>query len=230
MESLRVSHPQTEGVLRISKCLKHQVLLGAVEMRSLIEELSPFEIYAVSEALVLNEARIEKEDFLERYESYVEGLKTGQLVDEKQLRRFFSAIFTAEPSLLYAMPVAGGRYLIKPLMPVIQLQFHRFIVSSIDEKFHPMVNSSDSISWGLQFSYPQIYQDPKTDEMKKVDRDLPNSQLFLKLTRFLRTHSIPSPFLFRGKRTNVPIRIGKSCLAWINNHPHLRARGVEVAR
>ncbi len=217
--SLRISSPEKEGTLHVSKALKHQLLVDSDEMRALFDHLSPFSLYHASRPVALNEAKIE--DFLDHYAKYVEGIKQGKLIDEAPLRPYFSALMTTEEEALYAQEVAGGRALIRSLLPVIQFQAHHFSFSSEQKKFLRLVRGKKSITWGIQISYPQLYQDPKTQEVKKVERSFPNSVLFQRLARFLRSFTRPTPFLFEGQRINVPIRLGKNCFSWINNHPQL---------
>lgn len=230
--SVRLSHPTQEGVLRVSKWLKHQMLLDLQEMEQLFKALEPFYIFNVSEAVKQENAQIEKGLFLEKYGAYVDALKAGLFPEESSCKRIFSSVFTKTPDILYAMPVGQEKFLIKPVRPVIQLQLHHFFVSSIDGMFHPMVLGKESITWGLQLSYPQIYQDPKGHNFSKVidSSDFPNTALFTTLAKWIRTYTVPTPFVFAGKKTNVPFRLGKGCFSWIAHHPGLITRGVQCLR
>lgn len=229
---LKLSSPDKQGVMRASKWLKYQLLLDEIEMRSLFEALAPFEIFVVSEPVTSKTLMIEKEDFLQTYAAYVQALKSGHLPDERNLRRYFSAIFTESRDALYAMEVGSERYLIKTLKPVVQLQLHHFFVSTIDGKFHPMVLGQDSITWGIQFSYPQLFQSPTTYAYARVDNspEFPNTELFHRLVKWQRANTLPTPFVFNGKRSNEPIRLGRKCLEWIEKHPGLLKHNVQVAK
>lgn len=230
MSPLRISTPQIEGSLQVSKQLKFQVLLDVSEMRELLQNLAPVHICVVSEPTPLDRALIPAEEFLEVYGSYVAGIKEGKMLDEKLLRRYFSSGWTSELDAVYAMAVSAEKYLVKPLKPLIQLQGHHFFYSDLDKQFHPMVLSQESVSWGIQFSYPQLCQDPKTSDILKVGKgeDFPNTALFAALTKWLREHTLPTPFVIDGKRTNAPIRLGKQCLNWIGKHPQLTQKGIEI--
>lgn len=230
MTHLRISTPQIEGVLQVSKQLKFQVLLDVEEMRALISHLSPLFICCVFEPVTLKMATISTEEFLDVYQKYIHGIKNGLIIDEKTLRRYFSCIWTSDLDCVYAMAVSEEKYLIKPIKPVIQLQGHHFFYSNLDQQFHPMVLSKESITWGIQFSYPQLCQDPQTKEILKIDKTdaFPNSILFSRMTKWLRDHTMPTPFVVAGKRTNASIRIGKQAVAWIAKHPQLKEKGIEV--
>ena len=110
------------------------------------------------------------------------------------------------------------------------MQAHHFFFSPLDGKFHPMVLSNESISWGIQFSYPQLYQDPESRQIIKVSDGsvFPNTPLFSKLMKWMRSHTLPTPFLIEESRVNAPIRIGKSALTWIENHPQLKEKGIGI--
>jgi len=222
---LDLSTPEKEGQLQVSKSRKLPILLDVSEMQSLFETLEPFHIFDVARPVSLEESEISKEDFLTNYARYVQGIKEGHLIEENL--PIFSSVFTSTRDVLYAMQLENGKVLIKPRLPVIQLQRHHFIYS---DTFHSGVIGTDSVTWGIQFSYPQLYLDPQTRAIGKVDRSekFPNTLLFQRLAKWTRDHTSATPFLIDGKRVNQPMRLGKNCFSWINNHPGLKIRGLHV--
>lgn len=226
---IRISSPKAEGILQVSKWTKVQILLDADEMRELLDGLGNVYFVAVSEPV--KEGVISASDFLEKYSDYIFLLKQGQIPPAEEFRRLFSCAMSTSLDCFYAIALSEGKFLIKPTRPVVQLQAHHFFYSNLDGKFHPMVLSPESISWGLQISYPQLFQDPHTRKVIKVvdSPDFPNSALFLKLLRWMRSFTLPTPFQVGAKRVNAPIRIGKQSLAWIKNHPQLKQRGIQVS-
>jgi hypothetical protein len=227
---LKISTPAIEGVMRASKWLKHQVLLDEEEMRDLFRALEPFEIFVVSEPVSEEKMQIGHQEFLAKYAEYVGALKKGELPDEAPFRKYFSSVFTTSSDALYAMEVGKEKFLLKTIKPIIQLQGHHFFVSEIDGKFHPLVFGKESITWGIQFSYPQLYQDPTTQDFSQVkeSEEFPNTALYKRLAKWLRAETVPTPFLFQGKRSNEPIRLGKKCFSWIGKHAGLNEKGVSV--
>jgi|SRR5579872_6730241 len=225
---LRLSTPSQEGILRVSKWTKYPVLLDDVEMEDLIAHLGDFFCFIVSDVVQAENAQFSKEIFLEKYRGYIGALKEGVLPDEMPLKRYFSSILSLTSDLLYGQEVGKDKFLVKALKPVVQLQCHHFIFSKVDQKFYPMVLGDESITWGIQFSYPQIYQDPKSFAYSKVTHtaDFPNTALFLLLVQWLRKNTQPTPFIVGEQRVNVPIRIGKKCLPWIHLHPQLALHGL----
>jgi hypothetical protein len=230
MLPLRISQVKVEGVLNVSKWIKHQVLLGREEMQSLFDHLGPISLYNISEVVAADDCALRNEVFLQQYGEYAHTLKEGKVPDEKNLRRYFSSVVSITPDVLYAMEVKPGAYLVKPIRPVIQLQLHQFLPSETDGKYHPMVLGNDSVTWGLQFSYPQIFQHPQTKQFSKVadDADFPNTSVFLRMAKWFRNHTVPTTFVWKEKSTSVPIRTGKEALSWVNFHPQLQAKGICV--
>jgi len=227
---IRISSVKAEGLLQASKWLKTQVLLDKEEMSALLAAMAPLHCVVVSEPVEPQDALLSPQVFLEKYTHYIDALRRGEIPPNETFRRCFSLALSTTLDTFYAIPASGNKYLIKPLKPVIQLQAHHFFYSTLDRKFHPMALSAQSISWGLQFSYPQLFQDPKTHQIMKVGKtsDFPNSALFLTLMRHLRNVSLPTPFHVDAARTNSPIRIGKQCLPWIKSHPQLQMNGIQV--
>lgn len=215
--------------MQASKWLKCPVLIDEHEMRQFISDLGDFWIILASGVISRESGSLSKEEFINYYAEYVNSLKEERIPTENQFRTIFSSVWTVSTDCVYAVHVGDQQQLIKVTKPVIQLQPHRFHYSFDDGKFRSMVFGIDSISWGIQFSYPQIYQDSslQVQQVKEIP-DFPNTALFKKIQRWMRQHTIATPFLVDGKRTNVPIRLGKECLSWINKHPQLVSKGLKV--
>lgn len=220
---MKLSHPKIEGALQASKWLSHRALIDSIELESLFEALSPFFIYNVSELVALDKAEISHEDFLVKYVDYIASLKAGLVPDEAPLRPYFSAVFSVSNEAIYAMEAKEGKYIIKPKAPVVQLSLHHFVYSSEERRFHSMIHARNAVTWGLQFSYPQIYSNSKTLDIVEVykNSDYPNTKLFKALAKWMRVHTTPTPFVIEGKPLNATFRLGKKTKQWIGNHPQL---------
>ena len=113
---------------------------------------------------------------------------------------------------------------------MIQLQAHRFDYSPLDGKFRTMILGYDSVHWGLQFSYPHLFQNEKLEVLTVNESEqFPNSALFKKLQRWVRAHTLATPFEVGGHKVNASIRLGKQCFPWINDHPQLKEKKWKVA-
>ena len=222
--------PLSRGILKASKYIKIQCLLSSEELRELFTLLGELLLIYNHSPASLKEAILSAEDLFYFYEEYITAVKQEQGINFKPFGKKFSFLMTQDRDAIFAAPIEEDRYLIHSTRPIIQCQHHQFFVSGLDGEYHSMVLSPESISWGLQFSYPQLYQDPVTLEIQKVmDRvSFPNTEIFHKLQRFIREKTLPTGFEFMGQKKYVPFRIGKECLPWIGRHPQLKARGLTV--
>ncbi len=229
MLELRISTVD-EVPLQASRWLKCQMLIDGEEMRRLFNELSPFHLFSCGTLFPKGQGELSQEFFLSCYDHYISSLQKGFLPNPSTYREAFSSVLCKSTDALYAIPMEGDRQLIRIAKPVIQLRAHNVGYSEIDGKFRSMVFGGDSIPWGIQFSYPQLYQDNVTKEVEQTrhSSDFPNSELFQILQRWTRHHTIPTPFSVNGEISHVPIRLGKQCLSWINVHPQLVAKGIKV--
>lgn len=216
--NIRISQPQTEGLLQASKWLTFRVLLGMNELSALIEALPPFFIYNVSRLAPASELLISKKTFKEAYCHYLTALEKGDLL--QALPPCFSSIWTTLESSIYAFEAKKNQFIIKPILPPLQLSHHQFCFSPINQTFHSMLHSHEAIPWGLQFSYPQIFSNSLDGKVMQVlkNPNMPNTALFFALSKWIRNETRPTPFLFEGKRFNPTFRIGKHSLKWAEQH------------
>lgn len=231
MDTVRIGTTE-ETPLQASKWLQCQALLSTGEMIALFASLEPFALFIAGSITELGKGILPKQRFLELYADYVDQLRNGQLPQTADYRPYFSAVMSADDEALYKLLISEGRQLIRIAKPVIQLQAHNLDYSPLDGKFRSMVFGSGSITWGLQFSYPQLFQEAASTQVLQT-RQLPdyaNTLLFQRLQKWMRQHTSPAPFLVHGKVINVPVRLGKECFAWIDNHPQLKQKGLCIAQ
>jgi hypothetical protein len=219
---LRISTPEREGIYQGSRWLKFQVLCEAKELEALFRELRPFFIYPLT-GLVDGEP-ITEETFLSEYGSWIETLKLGKVPDDRSLRKILAAALTDDPEALWLQEVPGKGYLAKIAKPLVQVQAHWFTYSDADGAIRPMSMGLNSIFWGIQFSYPGVYQDPKTMELKDAEK----MGLFEIIRHWVRDNTRPTPFVIQGQRLNAPIRLGKLCFPWIGRHSQLIEQGIQI--
>jgi len=214
--------------MQASKWLQLQVLLDTSEMEDLLSQLGDFDMFITGSATKKGGEKLERKTFLEIYSSYIESLKEGCLPESALYRSVFSAAFSVVSNHFFVLPLDEEKQLLRISKPVIQMQSHRMGYSSFDRKFRSMIFGNDCIEWGIQFSYPQLYQDPETKIIEKIGAAFPNSALFHTLRQWCRRHTLPTPFVVDQVRINVPIRLGKKCFSWINRHPQLVEKNMTV--
>ena len=220
--TLRISQISNEGVYQASKWLKIQMLVDGEEMASLLSALGDFWIFPMTG--VVDGKPISHEFFVEEYGRWIKGLKSGKIPTSEQLRKLLACVFIEDLSSLWLQEVAEGKFLTKIQKPVVQVQTHYFSYSAVDDVFRPMSMGKESIFWGIQFSFPQIYQDPKTMELCKAEE----GSLFRKIQLWARESTRATPFMVEGKKTNSPIRLGKKCFSWIDCHPQLIEQKISI--
>lgn len=196
---------EKEGPLQVSKWLKIPLLIDEAEMHGLlscIPESAYF--YPIQGIVNEGEEEVTKGKFLEIYAQYVGQLKEGNIPAPIP-----PYALSEDEQSLYAIEVGEGRVLIKPRLPVIQFQANQVRYSSEDGAFRTQQFGCGGITWGIQISYPQLFQDNKTHEIVGV-QTLPNTPLFKTLQKWVRAHTRATPFIVDGRKQNEPIRLGKN--------------------
>lgn len=206
------------------------VLIDCAEMKDLLDHLHSPLIYPVGSLQQKGVDALETQDFLDGYNQYIQALKEGRLPLDTLFRPLFATCWSLSSDHLYKMKVNDTHELIRIKKPVIQLQPHYFDYSFHDEKVHSQVLGQEAILWGIQFSYPGLYQDPDTHVVLKVkERDeFPNTKMFKELQRWVRNATSPTRFYIQDKVINTSIRLGIKCKEWINCHPQLIKKGYRV--
>ena len=196
-------------------------------MKTLLETLG--DVLFFSTLGPSKECRFLKDDFIKSYEHYLQVLMTDVVLDEP-FRFHFTTIITKSEDAIATIALPDGRHMVQPLKPILQMRPHRLGYSRVDGEFRPLVFGQKSISWGVQISYPQLYQDPKNRVVSNaLDEELfENTSLYYALKDFIRKQTLPTPFVVDGAITRVPMRLGKDCFSWINGHKELTLQGVEV--
>lgn len=227
---IRVSTQSVEGQCPVSMWLSTALYLSAQEMQRFIESLGPFFILKTDTVIPKNEGIIKSEDFLAAYKDYITALSLGEDIDEKSVKKYFQSVWTLNLDTVYSIDVDPDRHIIKLSKPSIILQHHKLHYSDDDQKFRSMVLGLDAFTFGIQISYPQLYQDPKTHELKKIllEGSFVNTDLYKKIKQWVKTNTRPISFLIENKKVTLPYRIGKEALAFVNHHPWIVKKHFKV--
>ena len=212
-----------------SKWLHLPLLIDVQEMSSLLDHLGEVYLFSTMGVQPVGKNTLFREQFLEAWQQYIASLRSEK-IDEHYFRFFMTLALTKTVDAVVFIDAGDGREMIRPVLPVVQTQMHRFSYSTEDKKFRSMVFGPNTISWGIQFSYPQLFQDPVQRNIEQaLNERFVNSTLFRALQEWVRRHTVPTPFFVEGKKVNVPIRLGKNCFSWINTHHDLVKRGLTVS-
>ncbi len=213
-----------------SKWFHIQLLVDVEELTSLLVAWEEVLLFSTMGVHLLGEGEILREALLEAWSSYIFALKKGEVIQEQKLRPYVTLAITKKDDAVVSLDIGEGKEIITAIKPIIQMQMHRFDYSLFDGKFRPMVLGKDTISWGIQLSYPQLFQDPETREVHNtlVSGLYDNTALFRVLQQWTRKYTVPTPFIVQGKKIYAPLRLGKRCFSWVNMHQELLMRGLVV--
>lgn len=225
---LRESTLAREGKLLVSKLFKIPVLLDTQELALLLEHLEKPSFYLITQICDKAEGILSADQFIKIYDSYICFLKEGHIPPQTLFHSPFSSALSCSQDLFYSIAIDEKRHLIKACKPVIQLQLNNIQYSKEDGSIRSQVFGQEGISWGIHFSYPQLYQDSHTQEIFDVDDSFPNTAIFRRFQKWIRYNTMATPFVIEGKRMNEPIRLGKSCFSWINSHRQLKEKGIKI--
>jgi hypothetical protein len=212
--------------MQATKWLKLPLFLSREEIRSLLTALGKIHIVPLSGVFREGMEELSPQSYEDLYSSYLESLCRGEPASPD--KKLISA-WTLNLDSIEVIQVASGA-LVKPKLPVVQVQPFWLNYSTTDGKFHEMAFSRESLAWGLQFSFPQLFQEPAHLEILKVQEpEFPNAGLFKNIQRFSRASTVPTPFMLPdGSKLNHPCRIGKSLLSKASEMPQLVNKGLKL--
>lgn len=222
-----VSTIEKEKPYEAAKWLKIPVLADVAELSVLFDQLGPVQLARLGSPLLRQEVLLSKASFLSYVTQWIDLLKRSESPSSGMLRATLPCAMSQGLDCFWLQEITDGRVLVKIRRPVIQLQVFSFFYSSEEKTFHPMVFGKDSVFWGIQFSFPQIWMED--GEAKKVDGTFFNGKLFSMMRQWQREATAVPAFLIEGKRIRTPIRLGKSCFSWIHQHPDLEKLGLRIA-
>ncbi len=215
--------------LQASKWLSFQLLLDPIEMSALLDILEPIVFYRVGLPLILGEEKRSKEDFLHAYQQYCKSLSLQKIPDSGFFKKEFSNALTADINDLSFKELEGGRLIGTIIHPVLVMQLNNLSYSQEEGMFRAMVHGLNTITWGVQISFPQLYQDAQSGEvLESFKEGLPNAQKFKKLRHFVQDETVAACFFVEGKSVQATVRIGKKAQEWVNQHPQLLERNIRV--
>lgn len=217
-----------EGSLQASKWQHVRMLLDPVELRELIGLISPCFFVNVAKIGKSHEFLIEAETLLTYYLQYIKSLQESSEKPVDKTRFSLALSKTLDP--FYAMAIKEDQFLIKMKTPAIRMQLFQWHYLEETKQFITTAQLSQGLSWGLEFSFPQFYQDPKTYQPIEILKDLsnPNTQIFKQIQKWARSNTEPASFSLHHEKLIAPFKIGKKCLPWIQSYCSLRSRGWEV--
>lgn len=211
--------------MQATKWLKLPLFLNVHELSDLLHSLGNVHLVPLSGVFKKGLETLSYEEFASLYSAYLQSLIKGEIPNPD--RRIVTG-WTYDLKEIEERKVETGS-LVRPYRPVVQVQPYWLNYSETDGKFHEMALSQESLAWGLLFSFPQLFQDPETMEIVKVQgTNFPNCEMYKKLQAFSRARTLPTPFVTPAGLFNHPARIGKEWLDEAKKMPQLAKRNLKL--
>lgn len=229
---IQVSSIEKEGILKASKYLRLQMLLEKEELKALFAEFSDFYLVYHSKISEKNTSKVDKDVYLALYGNYIDKLKKDPSLLTRNELMDLSLCFSKTLDAFFSIPIDGNKELIKLRSPAILVQPFSFFYEKGQGSIFTTVHSQNRVLWGIECSFPQFYQDPKTLDTIEIlkDKTDPNTQMFKSLQRWVRRNTEPVCLLINGQEQIHPFRLGSSCFSWINEYPLLATYDLKVKR
>lgn len=212
--SLQIASRERYKKPHFSKWQKIQVLLDPVELKALLQYLSPIFILNTSGVIPREKISIQVDEFVRIYEQYIAILQ-GKISREKISLSY--ALSQRLENFCMVQP-SSNKYICRMIQPDVQIQTYSLL---LDEFGKPLsqVFSTDATSFGLQLSYPAIFQDALTGQVFSTTKNtFAGWKLFSAIRNWIRSHTFPLPLHFKEKNSRLPIRLGPLAGTWITSH------------
>lgn len=216
-----------KGGLMASKWLSLPLFITGEDLKDALDVLQDG-ILAPLGYLVDKEClEISKEIVLKSYAELLQSLLSGEALDRKKLRDLTLRIAFSEEDL-YAYQAGENRFMVYERKPAIHMQPLFLSYSSEEKKFRSKVLGGDQIFWGVEFSFPQIYQDPFSQKMEESWNKTEGSKKFKLLQKWSRRATKPAKFIIGAEEITVPFRKSISLDFKDIHHPQLKDKGITL--
>lgn len=215
-----LSSLEKEGKFQASKWMHVRLFLSKKELEALFHHLGSFDLVSLSKLSSIEDLIIAPDLFFSLYQEYLLALKRGQKTDKK----VFSLAMVEDPESLFFAQLKPSLFAARLKKPCIQISLVEF---SYDEELGECFfnqHAKDGISCGLQFSFPQFYEDPETRKQNVHFKDLSFSHtaLFKALQQWMRNHTKPLS-LYKGKNViKTGIRVGLDGAELLKEHAEFK--------
>jgi len=212
--------------MQASKWMHVRMLVDAQEFADLLQDLGPLLFVNIS-SVGSYEKVVQKADALqEMYAQYVQALQEGKPWQAFAKNLCWALSIHADP--FYALELGADKWLVKEHAPAVRMQHFHFHYIHEQSSFILTHHAEKSIPWGIEFAFPQFYQEPHSCKAIEVFKDplYPGSILFRKIQSWAREATTPVPFIIHERKKVAPFRLGKKCFSWVDQY--LQNKGLKV--
>ncbi len=220
-----------KSTYQASRWLKMRTLLSILSMKELIEHLEPFFFIQAASVIKSADPCISKEDFFIAYTDYVQHLEKDEAGCNAFAKRspLFTLTLSTSREIAKTHEVKPGFFLTRLSEPGVQVRPCLVDFSPLSRQFSYRALGASSISWGLEFSYPQLIQKAGGAIENGLKEPFVNAPLFKKLQKWARLHSRPAVFTFEGQKIISELRIGDDT-SWVQDMPAIKKRGLTLCQ
>lgn len=209
--------------IEVSKWLDLSILMDLSDLEKLFSELGNPDLVRLGGVVTKESALISVEEYLQLYSDYLKGIGSSTPV------RLPAVAMTKQLDAFALCPVNEEKYILKQLLPVIELKEHALFYSELEGKFRSGIFGRGGIQWGITFAYPQFFVDQETKGVIQLLKEgSGNSLLFKSLQSWVRRNSDPTPITLAEQKIRLTARIGKGAHSFAKGHPGLSEMGAAV--
>lgn len=205
-----------------SKWISIDVLIDSDELKDLFTHCANPILLSMQNLSEDHPFHLDQSSLLQKYDSYISDLKKGMIPQLKEIRTYFYFFLTAHMNDIFMKELSKGKKKLFYNTPLVEFKPICLNLSKVDHTLRVMPLSPSGVLWGLKISFPGMVQKYQSPLIESIDfKQEPNGILFSKIRKWIRDNTRATPFLIGSKKVNLPIRLGKKCLNWINHHPQL---------
>lgn len=212
-----------------SRWLKTRLLLSALSMKELMDHLEPLCFIQAASVIKSADPCVSKDDFLAAYSDYVQHLEQDEAGCSAFAKRssLFTLTLSTSQEIAKTYEVRPGFFLTRLSEPGVQVRPCLVDFSHLSRQFSYRALGATSISWGLEFSYPQLIQKAGGTIENGLKEPFVNGSLFKKLQKWARLQTRPAIFNFEGQKIISELRIGEDT-SWAEDMPAIKKRGLTL--
>ena len=145
---------------------------------------------------------------VEIYQNYLFPKEDPSLLPEHKAA--LSSVWSIDPEAVAFREIVHDKWQIVRQLPVIQLNRFQFRFDSKSDRFFTQSFSKETLFWGLEFRYPQLFLDPIHSKLiKALKAEYLNTSLWKGVHQWIRNNTMPVQFEGEGMKKRVaPFRIG----------------------
>ena len=217
-----------EGAFKTSKHQRVQVFLSKDEFLDLLESLGEFYIVEHSKVLSCNAKTLSNEELISRYQKYLDAIYKEEV--SRDVLMSLSLAISGDCSSFYKIELPDQRCMVKQKMPALLLQPFSFHFDRENQEVFTGVHTEERIYFGVEISYPTIFQEPHSLETRFLlkEKDNQNTKIYKELTRRIRKMTVPTQLQINEKKKAFSFKIGVKQLLFAAKHPKLKKENLKL--